>query len=393
MDFASSPARRDSRGTPVIYLDNNATTRIHPDVREAMLPWLSETGYGNPSAGYRFGKAARRAVDDARIQVAALIDAEPEEIVFTSCGTESDNTALMSALRSYPERRIIVTSAAEHSAIENPCAFFESTGYDLRRIPVDPLGRLDLDALRAEVVPGETAILSLIWANNETGVLFPLAEAAAIAREAGTLFHTDAVQAVGKHPVSVRESGIAMLSLSGHKLHAPKGVGALFVSRHVRFSPLMPGGGQEGDRRSGTENVASIVGLGRAAEILKRELAEGLTDRLRHLRDRFEAGILSAVEGVEVNGDAAPGARLTNTSNLHFPGVDGEGLLILLDEAGVCCSPGSACGSGAVKPSRVILAMGHSPARARSSVRFSLSRFTTEAEIDEAIAAVTKAVG
>lgn len=377
----------------MIYLDNNATTQIHPEVREAMLPWLSETGYGNPSSGYRFGKASRKAIDQAREQVAALIDAEPGEIVFTSCGTESNNTALTSAARCHPDRKIIVTSTAEHSAIDNPCAFLESTGYDVRRNPVDSLGHLDLDALRESVAPGQTAILSLIWANNETGILSPVEEAAAIAAEAGALFHSDAVQAVGKHPVSVRDSGIALLSLSGHKLHAPKGVGALYVSRHIRFQPLLHGGGQENDRRSGTENVASIVGLGQAAEIMRAALIDGHADRLRALRDRFEKGVLAAVEGAEVNGDPDPGARLTNTSNLYFPGVDGEGLLILLDEAGVCCSPGSACGSGSVKPSRVIKAMGHSNERARSSVRFSFSMFNTEPEIDEAVAALAKAVG
>ncbi|MCB1233287.1 MAG: aminotransferase class V-fold PLP-dependent enzyme, partial [Verrucomicrobiae bacterium] len=307
---------------------------------------------------------------------------------------ESNNTALISALRCYPERRIIVTSTAEHSAIENPCQFFESTGYDVRRNPVDLAGRFDLDAFRESLVPGETAISSLIWANNETGMLSPIHEAATMAAEAGTLFHTDAVQTVGKHPINVRDSGISLLSLSGHKLHAPKGVGALYVNRNIRFTPLLFGGGQEDDRRSGTENVAGIVGLGKAAELARQALAEGLPNRLRHLRDRFEKGILESIEGVEVNGDSNDSeSRLTNTSNLHFPGVDGEGLLILLDEAGVCCSPGSACSTGAVKPSRVIKAMGHSSERARSSVRFSLSRDTTETEIDEAVTIVAKAVG
>lgn len=378
----------------MIYLDNNATTRVHPEVLEAMLPWLGGEGYGNPSAGYRFGKRARHAIDTARAQVAALIEAEPEEIVFTSCGTESNNTALRSALRCHPERRIIVTSTAEHSAVEKPCADFESTGYDVRRNPVDSFGRLDPDALRASVAPGQTAILSLIWANNETGMISPVAEAAAIAAEAGALFHTDAVQAVGKHPVSVRDAGVSLLSLSGHKLHAPKGVGALYVNRNIRFQPLLFGGGQEDGRRSGTENVAAIVGLGKAAELASQALASGLTEDLRRLRDRFERGILAAVEGSEVNGDADdPAARLTNTANLYFPGIDGEGLLILLDEAGICCSPGSACGSGSVTPSRVIKAMGHSTERARSSVRFSVSPFNREAEIDAAVAAVDQAVG
>ncbi|MBL9150921.1 MAG: aminotransferase class V-fold PLP-dependent enzyme [Verrucomicrobiales bacterium] len=392
--LGNTAAIRDSSGLQaVIYLDNNATTRIHPAVRDAMLPWLSEEGYGNPSAGYRFGKAARQAVDRAREQVAALIDADPEEIVFTSGGTESNNTALLSALRTYPDRRRLVTSTVEHSAVENPCAFFDETGYHLRRNPVDASGRLDLDALRDAITPGETAIVSVIWANNETGVLSPVAEAAAIAREAGALFHTDAVQAVGKLPVSVRVAGVDLLSLSGHKFHAPKGIGALYVSRRIRFAPMLLGGGQEGGRRSGTENVAGIVALGAAAELMRGHLADGLTGRLEMLRDRFEAGVRAAVDGVEVNGDASPGARVTNTSNLYFPGVDGEGLLILLDEAGVCCSPGSACGSGSVKPSRVLKAMGHSTARARGSVRFSVSLFTTGEEIDAAVAAVAKAVG
>ena len=378
----------------MIYLDNNATTRILPEVREAMLPWLDEDGYGNPSAGYRFGKRARRAIDEARAQVAALIDAEPEEIVFTSCGTESNNTALLSALRCYPDRKVIVTSTTEHSAIEEPCQFFDSTGYDVRRNPVDSAGQLDLDAFRESLAPGETAIASLIWANNETGMLFPIREAAALAAGAGALFHTDAVQAIGKHPISVRDAGISLLSMSGHKLHAPKGVGALYVNRNIRFEPMFFGGGQENERRSGTENVAGIVGFGKAAELARQALEENLSEELRALRDRFESAVLSTVEGTEINGDPTDSdARLTNTSNLYFPGVDGEGLLILLDEAGICCSPGSACSTGAVTPSRVLKAMGHSSERARSSVRFSLSRFTTEAEIDQAVTAVSQAVG
>jgi len=374
----------------MIYLDNNATTQIHPEVREAMAPWLSEEGYGNPSAGYRFGKKAREAIETARVRVASLIEAEPEEIVFTSCGTESNNAALMSALRSYRDRKQIVTTTAEHSAIDAPCDYFESTGYDVRRNPVDSSGALDLDRWRHSLSEAETAIASLIWANNETGVLAPIHEAADCCRDAGVLFHTDAVQAIGKLPVSVRDSGISMLSLSGHKLHAPKGVGALFVSRHIRFTPLLLGGGQENGRRSGTENVASIVGLGKAAELMAAELADGKEEKLRALRDRFEDGILDVTDGVEVNGDR--GDRLTNTSNLYFSGVDGEGLLILLDEAGVCCSPGSACSTGAVEPSRVIKAMGFSSERARSSVRFSFSLFNTESEVDRAVEIVKTAI-
>lgn len=374
----------------MVYLDNNATTAIHPAVREAMLPWLTDR-YGNPSAGYRLGKESRRAIDHAREQVAALIDCEPGEIVFTGCGTESINTALMSALRCYPGRKSLLASTVEHSAVFEPCLFFESTGYDVRLNPVDSEGFIDPAAWRESLQPGETAIASLIWANNETGVLSPVVEAAEAARDAGVLFHTDAVQAVGKIPISVRGAAIDMLSISGHKLHAPKGVGALFVSRRVRFQPLLFGGGQESGRRSGTENVAGIVGLGRAAELMREALAQGLSERLRALRDRFENAVCEKVEGVEINGHREK--RLPNTSNLHFPGVDGEGLLILLDEAGVCCSPGSACSTGAVKPSRILKAMGQTSARARGSVRFSVSQFTTEEEIDRAAAVVAEAVG
>lgn len=377
----------------MIYLDSNATTEIHPAVLEAMLPWLSPGGHGNPSAGYRLGKAARQAVETARAQVAALIEAHPEEIVFTSGGTESINTALWAALEGSLEGRAIVTSQAEHSAVENTCHFYETRGHQVQRMTVDSLGRLDPGVIREAFgsCSREKRILSLIWANNETGVLSPIAEAAAIAREAGAIFHTDAVQAVGKVPVSVRESGVDLLSLSGHKLHAPKGVGALFVSRRTRFQPLLLGGGQEDGRRSGTENVAGIVGLGRSAELAGQAFSDGLPGAIREKRDRFEKEVVAAVAGVEINGDTSPGARLPNTSNLYFPGIDGEGLLILLDEAGVCCSPGSACGSGSVRPSRVIKAMGHSTERARSSVRFSLSRFTTDSEIDEATQAIARA--
>jgi cysteine desulfurase len=378
----------------VIYLDNNATTEIHPAVWDAMLPWLSPGGHGNPSSGYRLGKSARLAVEAARAQVAALIDAQPEEIVFTSSGTESNNTALWSALEGSLEGRMIVTSQAEHSAVENACEFYETRGHVVERVKVDSLGRLDPADITAALEGNSKKVVSLIWANNETGVLSPIPEAAAIAHEAGALFHSDAVQAVGKVPVSVRDSCVDLLSLSGHKLHAPKGVGALFVSRRIRFQPLLLGGGQENGRRSGTENVAGIVGLGKAAELAAEALTGGaIPEAIREKRDRFEREVIAAVEGVQINGDTAPGARLPNTSNLYFPGIDGEGMLILLDEAGVCCSPGSACGSGSVKPSRVIKAMGHSIARARSSVRFSLSRFTTDAEIDAAVAEIAKAAG
>ncbi len=372
----------------MIYLDNNATTRVAPEVLEAMRPWLDES-YGNPSAGYRFGREARRAVDQAREQVASLIGAQPEEIVFTSGGTESNNAAIRSALALRPERRAILTSTVEHSAVEEVVKFHESTGYEARLNPVDSLGHLDLDAWKANLEQGGVALATLMWANNETGVISPLAEAATLAAEHDAYFHTDAVQAAGKIPLSVDGLPLHTLSLSAHKLHGPKGVGALWIHRRARFVPQTLGGGQEQERRSGTENVPGVVGFGVAAELAARALATRAD--IAALRDRFEQGVIEAVPGVEINGD--PDARLPNTSNLFFPGIDGEGLLILLDEAGVCCSPGSACSTGQVKPSRIVRAMGHPAARARSSVRFSLSRFTAPEEIDAAITAVAKATG
>jgi cysteine desulfurase len=371
----------------MIYLDNNATTRVAPEVRDAMLPWL-EDHYGNPSGGYRFGKEARKAVERAREQVAYLIGALPGEIVFTSGGTESNNTAIQSALALQPERKGILTSTVEHSAVGEVVEFFGQTGYDARLNPVDSAGALDLEAWKDALFDDQVAVASLIWANNETGVLSPIAEAAALAAERNTYFHTDAVQAVGKIPLSVSDLPIQALSLSAHKLHGPKGVGALYLDRHARFRPQTLGGGQENERRSGTENVPGIVGLGEAAELAKAKLAD--RGQISALRDRFESAVIETVDGVEINGE--PENRIPNTSNLFFPGVDGEGLLILLDEAGVCCSPGSACSTGSVQPSRIVKAMGHSSARARSSVRFSLSRFTTVEEIDEAVRAIAKAV-
>ena len=372
----------------MIYLDNNATTRIAPEVLEAMRPWLDEA-YGNPSAGYRFGREARKAVEQARGQVAALLGAEAEEIVFTSGGTESNNSAIRSALALRPDHRAILTSTVEHSAVEEVVKHHESTGYEARFNPVDSLGRLDLEAWRENLSRGGVALATLMWANNETGVISPLAEAAALAAEHDVYFHTDAVQAAGKIPLRPADLPVHTLALSAHKLHGPKGIGALWIHRRARFLPSTFGGGQEQERRSGTENVPAIVGFGVAAELAR--LAFDSRREIAALRDRFERGVAGAVPGVEINGD--PDGRLPNTSNLYFPGVEGEGLLILLDEAGVCCSPGSACSTGQVKPSRIVRARGHPNARARGSVRFSLSRLTTEAEIDAAIGAVAKAVG
>lgn len=372
----------------MIYLDNNATTQAAPEVLEAMLPWLGEH-YGNPSGGYRFGKEARRAVNHAREQVAALIGATPGEIVFTSGGTESNNTAIRSALAQRPDSRILLGSTVEHSAVEEVLKFHGARGYEVRLNPVDSGGRLDLEEWQRVLTEGGVALASLIWANNETGVFSPIREAAELAAAHGVYFHTDAVQAVGKSPVEVSSLPVHALSLSAHKLHGPKGIGALYLNRHTRFEPQTLGGGQENERRSGTENVPGIVGFGVAAELAGRHLDS--IKSIGRLRDEFERGIIAALPEVVVNGDTAN--RVENTSNLYFPGVDGEGLLILLDEAGICCSPGSACSTGAVQPSRIVKAMGHSAARARSSVRFSFSRWNTKEEVGEAVAAVVTAVG
>ncbi|MDF1815732.1 MAG: cysteine desulfurase family protein [Verrucomicrobiales bacterium] len=372
----------------MIYFDNNATTQIDPEVADGMEPWIREQ-YGNPSAGYRFGKKARAAIGEAREKVAALIDADPEEIIFTSGGTESNNTAITSAIRIWPDRKNLISSSVEHSAIYEPLSFYDSTGYSRRLNRVQSDGKPDLDEWRTLLAENSAAFCSMIWANNETGVISPIVEAAEIANEAGVYFHSDAVQAVGKIPVSVNAAPIHSLAISAHKFHGPKGVGALYVNRHTRFKPLLFGGGQENEKRSGTENVPGIVGMGIAAQLALSRLADA--KKMASLRDDFETKVIAAVEGIEVNGHRTD--RLPNTTNLYFPGVDGEGLLILLDEAGLCCSPGSACSTGSVQPSRILKAMGCSAARARSSVRFSLSHSSTQAEVDAAVELIQTAVG
>ena len=378
----------------MIYLDNNATTPVDPEAVEAMLPFLRES-FGNPSSGYALGRAAKKAVAIAREQVAQLLDAEPEEIVFTSCGTEADNTAIESAVRAYPERKHIVTVATEHDAVINYCAELEhARGYEVTVLGVDAGGRINLDELDCAIRPGETALVSLMWGNNETGVLGPVAEAAAIAESKGVLFHTDAVQAAGKVRMRLSTLPLHYLAISGHKLHAPKGVGVLFVKKNVRFKPLLIGGGQEGWRRAGTENVPYIVGLGVAAENAGKHLAahgvDPKADSVRLLRDRFELEITRRIEGIHINGD--PAHRAPNTSNLRIDGVDAAGVIILLDQHSICCSAGSACTTGSLNPSHVLTAMGISPEQARESLRFSFSRFNTEAELDQALDALEAAV-
>ncbi|HXA10111.1 MAG TPA: cysteine desulfurase NifS [Chthoniobacterales bacterium] len=376
-----------SAGSEVIYLDNNSSTRIDPEVLEEMMPFLT-THYGNPSGSHRFGAQVKAATERAHQQVAALLGCQPNEVVFTSGGTESDNTALHSALQMSPERRHVVTTSVEHNAVLNYCEAIVRRGCSVTIVEVDERGHLDLAELEAAIRP-DTAVVSVMWANNETGDIFPLARISEICRAKGVFFHTDAVQAVGKMPIDLTKLPVHFLSLSGHKLHACKGVGALYVSRKSRFQPLLVGGPQEGGRRAGTDNVASIVGLGKAAELAVATLEEENT-RVRALRDRFEATLLAELDDVSVNGD--PGARLPNTSNLAFNGVDAQAILLQLDREGVCCSLGSSCTTGAVQPSHVLRAMHLTNERARSSLRFSFGRFNTEAELDKVVEIIPRAI-
>lgn len=370
------------RERDVIYFDNNATTKIAPEVFEAMIPFLTEY-YGNPSSAYGFGRQIQAAVKKAREQVAALLGCSPRELYFTSCGTESDNAALASALQATGKRHII-TSKVEHSAIKNHVAHLERSGYAVTRLPVDSLGRLAVQQV-AEAIRPDTALVSLMWANNETGVLFPIEEIGRLCRERGVLFHTDAVQAVGKIPFKLSECQIDFLSLSGHKLHAPKGVGALYVRSGVAFLPYLIGGGQERGKRGGTENVASIVGLGEAAASALALLEKERTE-VKALRDAFEAGVLGAVPGAKVNGDLEQ--RLPNTTNICFSGLEAEALLLLLDREGICASAGSACTTGTLEPSHVLSGMGLDPEDALASIRFSFGRDNTREEVEKALAII-----
>ena len=368
-----------SRGE-TIYFDNNATTRIDPAVLEEMMPYLTEL-YGNPSSGYRFGARVNDALETARERVAALIGCEPAEVVFTSCGTESTNAAINSALLMDRDRHHVVTTRVEHSATLKHCETLAKRGHEVTWVSVDSEGRIDPDELERAIRP-DTAIVSIMWANNETGVLFHIAEIAERVRSKGTLFHTDAVQAIGKVPVNLQSTRVNFLSLSGHKLHCPKGVGVLYVNKRTKFHPFVIGGGQENGKRAGTQNVASIVGLGKACELAGQFLPHEETE-VRALRDRFEAGVLAAITAARVNGDREH--RLPNTSNIAFDGIDSEGVLMLLDQNGICCSSGSACTTGSVHASHVLKAMGFSDERARSSLRFSFSRFNSSDEVEKSL--------
>jgi len=363
-----------------IYADNNATTRVDEAVFEEMRPYFCEL-YGNPSSMHFFGGQVQRKIDEARNRTAALLGAQPEEIIFTACGTESNNTAIRSALEALPERRHIITTRVEHPAVLTPCRNLSKRGYRVTELSVDGEGRLDLDELRS-AVDEDTAIVSVMYANNETGVVFPIEEVGAIVKEKGALFHTDAVQAVGKIPLNMAQSTVDMLSLSGHKLHAPKGIGALYVRKGVPFRPFLVGGHQERSRRAGTENTAGIVALGKSCELAGQHMEDENT-RVKAMRDRLESEILRLIPNVRVNGGGT--RRLPNTCSVAFEYVEGEAILLLMSEKGICASSGSACTSGSLEPSHVLRAMGVPFTCAHGSIRFSLSRFTSDDEIDAII--------
>jgi len=363
-----------------IYLDNNATTQVDPGVLEAMLPYLTEY-YGNPSSMHSFGGKVGKAIKQARAQVAGLLGADDTEIVFTSCGSESNNTAIRAALAAQPNRRHIITTQVEHAAVLNVCKQLEKQGYTVTYLSVDHQGQLDLMELEAALT-GNTALVSTMYANNETGTVFPIEQIGALAKEYGAVFHVDAVQAVGKIPLNLKNSTIDLLTLSGHKLHAPKGVGALYVRRGFHFRPLLIGGHQERGRRAGTENVPGIVGLGKAAELELLHLPEA-TKRESQLRDLLEKTLLQTIPNCQVNGD--PKHRLPNTTNIGFKYIEGEAILLSLDQYGICASSGSACTSGSLEPSHVLRAMDLPYVILHGSIRFSLSRYTTEAEINQVL--------
>lgn len=367
----------------LIYLDNNATTPVAPAVFEAMKPYFTEK-YGNASSMYPLAAASHHAMDTARQQVAGLLGAAyADEIIFTGCATESDNTAIFSAVRSFPNKKHIITSAVEHPAILHPLQYLASQGYKIDYIGVDKQGRFDMQQYKA-ALRDDTALVTVMWANNETGTLFPIPEIARLAKAHGALFHTDAVQVIGKIPLDVKNTAIDMLSLSGHKFNAPKGVGALYVRRGTRFTEFMMGGHQEKARRGGTENIPYIVGLGWAAELAKnRANSEETLARMAALRDRLQNGLLEKIPDTKLNGD--PDHRVPNTVNISFGYVEGEAILMHLNEYGICASSGSACTSGSLEPSHVMRAMGVDFQFAHGSVRFSLSEETTPKEIDKVL--------
>ncbi|MBO7191226.1 MAG: cysteine desulfurase NifS [Elusimicrobiaceae bacterium] len=362
-----------------VYLDNNATTRCYPQVVEAMLPYFSDK-YGNASSMHTFGGQNRHAIEAARHQMAELINAAyDDEIIFTSCATESNDSVLFSAAEAFPDKKHIITSAVEHPAVLEPCRLLESRGWRVDFIRVDENGRFDLEELKS-LIDDKTSLVSVMWANNETGTIFPVKEIAKIAHAHGALFHTDAVQAAGKIPIDVQEVCADFLSVSAHKFHGPKGIGALYVRRGARFVPYLVGGHQEKHRRAGTENVPYIVGIGKAAELAKKRLTDGSIQKMAALRDKLEKGIVAAIADVKINGDAQN--RVPNTTNISFGYIEGESILMYLNDFHICASSGSACTSGSLEPSHVLRAMKVPFEFAHGSIRFSLSDENTEADID-----------
>ena len=364
---------------PLIYLDNNATTAVAPEVVEAMLPFWTEQ-YGNPSSIYRFGGDIKKHVEQARAQVATMLGAQPEEVIFTAGGTEGDNASIFGVLDAIdPARRHIITTQVEHPAVQTVCRYLKNKGYRLTELRVDKSGALDLEQLQEEVTP-ETALVSIMWANNETGVVFPMDQIAAIVKSQGVLLHTDAVQVIGKVPIDVSQVSVDLLTISGHKFHAPKGIGAMYIRKGTRIRPFVKGGHQESGKRAGTENVAGIVGLGVASELALSHL-EKENDRVRRLRDKLETGILNSCQDAILNGLE----RTPNTLNVSFKYIEGEAILLMLDEYGICASSGSACTSGSLEPSHVMRAMGVPFTAAHGSIRFSLSVYNREEEIDRVL--------
>jgi cysteine desulfurase NifS len=372
----------------MVYLDHNATTPVLPEVLEAMMPYLT-TEWGNPSSAYKFGAKVKSVIETAREQVAELIGAQLREVIFTSCATESNNAAIHAALKANPNKRHIVTSAVEHSSVLNYCMALEKEGYRVTYLPVDRVGLLKLADLE-NTIADETSVVSLMWANNETGVLFPVKEIAEICRSRGVLYHCDAVQAAGKIEMDVRKLPVDYLSLTGHKFHAPKGIGALYVRRKTPFSPLIHGGHQERNLRGGTENVPLIVGMGRAAELARKHLPN-YEKKVRPLRDKLEEGILCSIPNTELNGHRTQ--RLSNTTNITFRGIESEALLILLDQEGVCASSGSACLADSDEPSHVIKAMKPASAASRQMIRFSLGKANSAAGIKATVTTVQRVTG
>jgi len=359
------------------YLDNNATTMVAPEVREAIIPLLGDE-FGNPSSMHRLGGQSGMLMEQARQKIASGLNCDPDEIIFTSCGTEGDNTAIFSALEAQPEKRHIITTRVEHPAVLNVAKHYERKGYDVTYLSVDSKGMFDMDQYRTALRP-DTALVSVMYANNESGVISPIQEMAEIAKKHGVLFHTDAVQAVGKIPIDLKTLPVDYLVLSGHKIHAPKGVGALFVRKNAPFRPFMLGGHQEHGRRGGTENIPGIVGLGVAMELAVKHIDDENT-RVRAMRDRLEKGLVAAIPDAIINGDQE--MRLPNTLSIAFKYIEGEAMLLMLDQFGIAASSGSACTSGSLEPSHVLRAMGVPFTFAHGSLRFSLSTYNTDEDID-----------